>query len=331
MISLPVDHKRGSAVANQGAKSIKASVSAIKGIHHIGISVANLAESLVFFEGATTLTKHRHSGFSGAGLAAVGPADVAVLKGPNSYIELMQFDPAVQGDGAGIPVQGPGVTHICFQSPAELKMYDMFTDQKAIPVTRGTGPVDLGGYGVHYAYLRNNDQTMFEVEQIDNAQFEGPVWIAHVALVSHDIDRLVDFYSSIFAIEPYRRVNKVVGPRIEEVTDIDNVRVRAAWFNVGNMVLEIWEYVNPVTPDTGAARSFEKLGFNKYAFEVADINSEMTRLKALGVNFSGTVQKTAVGQEVYATDPDGNCFSLLQLLESELSIDYLSDITWETV
>jgi hypothetical protein len=123
----------------------------------------------------------------------------------------------------------------------------------------------------------------------------------------------------------------VVGPRIEEVTDIDNVRVRAAWFNVGNMVLEIWEYVNPVTPDTGAARSFEKLGFNKYAFEVADINSEMTRLKALGVNFSGTVQKTAVGQEVYATDPDGNCFSLLQLLESELSIDHLSDITWETV
>jgi catechol 2,3-dioxygenase-like lactoylglutathione lyase family enzyme len=311
-------------VASQGAKSIRAGISAIKGIHHIGISVANLAESLVFFEGATTLTKHSHSSFSGAGLAVAGPADVAVLKGPNSYIELMQFDPAVQGDGTGIPVEGPGVTHICFQSPAELKMYDMFTNQKAIPVTRGTGPVDLGGYGVHYAYLRNNDQTMFEVEQIDNAHFEGPVWIAHVALVSHDIDRLVDFYSSIFAIEPYRRVNKVVGPRIEEVTDLDNVRVRAAWFNVG--------VCEPCDPGhTGSARPFEKLGFNKYAFEVADINSEIPRLKALGVNFSGAVQKTAIGQEVYATDPDGNCFSLLQLFESELSIDHLSAITWETV
>jgi hypothetical protein len=86
-----------------------------------------------------------------------------------------------------------------------------------------------------------------------------------------------------------------------------------------------------VTPDTGAARPFERLGFNKYAFEVADINSEMARLDAMKVNFSGSVQKTAIGQEVYATDPDGNCFSLLQLLESDLSIDHLSDITWQTV
>jgi catechol 2,3-dioxygenase-like lactoylglutathione lyase family enzyme len=315
---------------NKTAMSIQAGSSAIKGIHHIGISVADLTESLNFYKGATTLTPHSNKGFSGVGLAATEPDDTAVLKGPNSYIELMQFDRALQGDVKAIPVEGPGITHICFQSPAELKMYNMFTSQQVIPVTRGEGPVDLGGYGVYYAYLRNVDQTMFEVEQLDNSPFEGPVWIGHVALVSHDIDRLVDFYSKIFAIAPYRRVNKVVGPKIDEVTDIDNVRVRAAWFNVGNMILEIWEYVNPVTPDTGAARSFERLGYNKYAFEVVDITIEITRLKALGVCFTGTTQKTPIGQEIYATDPDGNCFSLLQVDENDLSIDQLSEITWKT-
>jgi catechol 2,3-dioxygenase-like lactoylglutathione lyase family enzyme len=318
-------------VEDQSSNRNQASTSMIKGIHHIGISVANIAESISFFKGATTLTCHSNSGFSGAGLAETTPVDAAVLKGPNCYLELMQFDSSVQGDTLGIPVEGPGVTHICFQSPAELKMYNMFTSQHAIPVTRGTGPVDLGGYGVHYAYLRNSDQTMFEVEQIDKPQFEGPVWIAHVALVSHDIDRLVDFYSKMFAIEPYRRANKVVGPRIEEVTNLDNVRVRAAWFNIGNMVLEIWEYVNPVTPDTGAARSFESLGYNKYAFEVADLDSEMIRLEAMGVSFTGDILKTPTGYEAYATDPDGNCFSLLQVGDNDLSIDHLSAITWKTV
>ena len=135
----------------------------------------------------------------------------------------------------------------------------------------------------------------------------------------------------MFAIEPYRRANKVVGPRIEEVTNLDNVRVRAAWFNIGNMVLEIWEYVNPVTPDTGAARSFESLGYNKYAFEVADLDSEMIRLEAMGVSFTGDILKTPTGYEAYATDPDGNCFSLLQVGDNDLSIDHLSAITWKTV
>lgn len=310
--------------------AIQTDSSTIKGVHHIGISVADLTQSLAFFEGATTLTSCRRDGFSSMGLAAKEPSEVAILKGPNSYIELMQFDSEFQGDTAAIPVEGPGITHICFQSPAELKMYNMFTSQRAVPVTRGPGPVDLGGYGVHYAYLRNADQTMFEVEQMDNPKFEGPVWIAHVALVSHDIDRLVAFYASLFGIQPYRRANKVIGPRIEEVTDIDNVRIRAAWFNIGNMVVEIWEYLIPATPDKGAARPFEKLGFNKFAFEVADLDKEMARLDAIGLTFSSKPQKTTLGREAYATDPDGNCFSLLEIDDAENSIDQLKRITWET-
>ena len=29
-----------------------------------------------------------------------------------------------------------------------------------------------------------------------------------------------------------------MGPRFDEVTGIENVRIRAAWFNTGNMVIE---------------------------------------------------------------------------------------------
>ena len=249
------------------------------------------------------------------------------MKGPNAYLELMQFDSQTPEP---VPVEGPGFTHLCFQSPSELLMYNGFKDAGATAVSWGEGPVDLGGYGVHYAYLRDADKTMYEVEQVDRPPFEGQVWIGHVALASHDIDRLVEFYSNVFGIEPYRRVNKATGPRVDEVTGIKDARMRAAWFNVANMVFEIWEFVNPVTPDTSAARPFEKVGYNKFAFEVSDLTKEITRLKARDVKFTSEPLATPIGVEAYAADPDGNRFSLVQLNDSQLSIDHLKNITWKT-
>ena len=309
------------------AEDIRTSGTAIKGIHHIGISVADVAASAEFLEDAANLIRVGEGSFSGTGIASSAPSASTIMKGPNAYLELMQFDSQTPEP---VPVEGPGFTHLCFQSPSERLMYNGFKDAGATAVSWGEGPVDLGGYGVHYAYLRDADKTMYEVEQVDRPPFEGQVWIGHVALASHDIDRLVEFYSNVFGIEPYRRVNKATGPRVDEVTGIKDARMRAAWFNVANMVFEIWEFVNPVTPDTSAARPFEKVGYNKFAFEVSDLTKEITRLKAADVKFASEPLATPIGVEAYAADPDGNRFSLVQLNDSQLSIDHLKKITWKT-
>ena len=309
------------------AEDIRTSGTAIKGIHHIGISVADVTASAAFLEDAANLTRVGEGSFSGTGIASSAPSASMIMKGPNAYLELMQFDSQTPEP---VPVEGPGFTHLCFQSPSEHLMYKGFKDAGATAVSWGEGPVDLGGYGVHYAYLRDADKTMYEVEQVDRPPFEGQVWIGHVALASHDIDRLVEFYSNVFGIEPYRRVNKATGPRVDEVTGIKDARMRAAWFNVANMVFEIWEFVNPVTPDTSAARPFEKVGYNKFAFEVSDLTKEITRLKARDVKFASEPLATPIGVEAYAADPDGNRFSLVQLNDSQLSIDHLKNITWKT-
>ena len=309
------------------AEDIRTSGTAIKGIHHIGISVADVTASAAFLEDAANLTRLGEGSFSGTSIASSAPSASTIMKGPNAYLELMQFDSQTPEP---VPVEGPGFTHLCFQSPSEHLMYNGFKDAGATAVSWGEGPVDLGGYGVHYAYLRDADKTMYEVEQVDRPPFEGQVWIGHVALASHDIDRLVEFYSNVFGIEPYRRVNKATGPRVDEVTGIKDARMRAAWFNVANMVFEIWEFVNPVTPDTSAARPFEKVGYNKFAFEVSDLTKEFTRLKARDVKFASEPLATPIGVEAYAADPDGNRFSLVQLNDSQLSIDHLKNITWKT-
>ena len=309
------------------SEDIRTSGTAIKGIHHIGISVADVAASAEFLEDAANLTSVGEGSFSGTGIASSGPSASTIMKGPNAYLELMQFDSQTPEP---VPVEGPGFTHLCFQSPSEHLMYNGFKDAGATAVSWGEGPVDLGGYGVHYAYLRDADKTMYEVEQVDRPPFEGQVWIGHVALASHDIDRLVEFYSKVFGIEPYRRVNKATGPRVDEVTGIKDARMRVAWFNVANMVFEIWEFVIPVTPDTNTARPFEKVGYNKFAFEVSDLTKEITRLKARDVKFASEPLATPIGVEACAADPDGNRFCLVHLNDSQLSIDHLKKITCKT-
>lgn len=287
--------------------------SSVLGIHHVGMSVSNLSEAVSFYQSTASLEKIGQNTIGG--WLPRRPEKSAVLKGPNGYLQLMQFvtSETVDKDEVPVlPVQGPGVTHVCFQSPARARLYDKFMNAGATSVSRADPPIDLNGRGCEYAYVRDADGIMFEVEQLDEPGFAGPIWIAHIALVSHDIDRLVDFYQNLFGIEPYRRADKLGGPRWNEVTGLEDVRVRAAWFNTGNMVLELWEYVQPKTLPPGEPLSFDQIGYNKIAFEVSDLPQERARLEQAGVNFlSGATEENGIS-EIYAHDPDGNLFSLLQ-------------------
>ena len=295
----------------------RSGISTVIGLNHVGLSVSDLQASIDFYTKAASVTvdpamrlsntaAEQASGFANA------PIDRSVLAGPNGYLELSQYDPSLAGKAEAIPVCGPGITHVCFQSPTNQNIYGRFKASGAKPVSRGTEPVDLGGYGVYYAYQRDADGIMFETEHLDQPHFEGPIWLSHVALVTPDIERLVDFYEHILGAKPNRRSDDVKGPRFDEVADYDGTHIRAAWFHTTNMILEIWQFLDPVTPEPGAPNSIEKFGYNKFAFEVTDIESDYRRLIAVGVQFLSKPVKTDSSTEVFGRDPDGNLFSLIQ-------------------
>jgi len=282
--------------------------------------------SLAFYQSAASLTRGEHDRICGG--LPIEPEQTATLESPNGYLQLMQFASAESDPAVAIPVEGPGVTHVCFQSPADDHLFNKFIGLNASTVSTGEPPIDLGGYGVRYGYARDADNIMFEVEQLDKPPFKGPIWIAHVALVSHDIDRSVAFYQSLFGIEPYRRINRMRGQRAEEVTGLKDVGARAAWFNTGNMIVEIWQYTNPVTPEPGSPVAFDQVGYNKYAFEVFDLDAECKKLSDAGVEISEKMTSNEV-TEVYARDPDGNLFSLLQTTDSNAtSVRDVKKIDW---
>jgi catechol 2,3-dioxygenase-like lactoylglutathione lyase family enzyme len=296
------------------------------------MSVSDLQASIEFYTEALGISlqavteKMQHDN---GNLGFSAPSNSAVLAFPNGYLKLSEYDRSDLPPSAVLPVKGPGITHVCYQSPTSEDIYQRLMDGGATPVSRGQQPVHLLGQGVYYAYARDHDGIMYETEHLDHAPFEGPIWFSHVALVSPDLDRLVEFYSLLFDTEPNRRTNRASGPRFDEVAGYDDVMIRAAWFDIGNMILEMWQFVNPVTPEPEKPPSIEDLGYNKVAFEVSDLRKEYERLTALGVAFLSSPTMSVDGWEVCLRDPDGNLISLIQpQTEAGLSVSHLKQKTW---
>ena len=305
--------------------------SAIIGIHHIGMSVSDLQASLEFYTRALgisaeqLMTVQQDNGVSAYGSSSKS----ARLTFPNGYLKVSEYDRSHLPSATVVPVMGPGITHVCYQSPTQENIYQRLMDSGATPVSRGTEPVHLLGQGVYYAYARDRDGIMYETGHLDRSPFEGPIWFSHVALVSPDLDRLVEFYGLLLNAEPNRRTNRASGPTFDEVADYDDVMIRAAWFDIGNMILEMWQFVNPVTPEAKQNPAFEALGYNKVAFEVSDLEKEVERLSDQGIEFLAPLGMSDDGLEVCLRDPDGNLISLIQPHdETGLSVGQLKQKTW---
>ena len=305
--------------------------SKVIGIHHIGMSVSDLKASVDFYSHALGISaEHLIATQQDNGVSAYGASsNSALMTFPNGYLKLSEYDRSDLPSTAVVPVKGPGITHVCYQSPTQENIYQRLMDSGATPVSRGKEPVHLLGQGVYYAYARDRDGIMYETEHLDRSPFEGPIWFSHVALVSPNLDRLVEFYGLLLNAEPSRRTNRASGPTFDEVADYDDVMIRAAWFDVGNMNLEMWQFVNPVTPEPKQPPAFEALGYNKVAFEVSDLEEEVDRLSELGIEFLAPLGSSQDGLEACLRDPDGNLVSLIQPQErTGRSVRRLKQKTW---
>ena len=305
--------------------------SKVIGIHHIGMSVSDLKASVDFYSHALGISaEHLIATQQDNGVSAYGASsNSALMTFPNGYLKLSEYDRSDLPSTAVVPVKGPGITHVCYQSPTQENIYQRLMDSGATPVSRGKEPVHLLGQGVYYAYARDRDGIMYETEHLDRSPFEGPIWFSHVALVSPDLDRLVEFYGLLLNAEPSRRTNRASGPTFDEVAGYDDVMIRAAWFDVGNMILEMWQFVNPSTPEPTQPPAFEALGYNKVAFEVSDLEKEVERLSEQGIEFLAPLGSSEDGLEACLRDPDGNLVSLIQPQErTGRSVRRLKQKTW---
>ena len=305
------------------------------GVNHIGLSVKDLDGALAFYQQASGYkVVHRETVSKSAAADKLFGMDgveyeIAVLEAPNMLFELISFKHNADKTPTRMPVQGPGMTHTCFQSPASLSGYEKFKRVGAEMISRGEGPVDLLGQGVTYAYAYDPEGNMFELEQLDFSVLGGDsrnpewieegldMWMTQVALVTHDIERLTNYYAEIMAFDPYREAEIENRPTFDAATDIDNVSLKVRFFRMAarSKSMEFWEYRKPVTPAPIGKRDTTDFGYS-YSLEVGDIQAEYGRMKALGVEFISEPVLMGEFWQVYANDVDGNVFALRQWVDA---------------
>jgi catechol 2,3-dioxygenase-like lactoylglutathione lyase family enzyme len=324
--------------------TIADSPTTLLGVNHIGLSVRDLDAMLGFYQSASgfKVISRETVRNSSAANKLFGREnveyEVAVLEAPNMLFELIEFSHNQSQPLNTMPVIGPGMTHTCFQSPSHLSGYDKFKRSGAEILSRGDGPVDLLGQGVTYAYAYDPEGNMIELEQLDFSMLGGDprnpewieqdldMWMTQVALVTHDLERLTDFYAKIMDFDPYREASIADRDTFDAVTDIDSLALDVTWFRMASRskTLELWEYVKPVTPALAGKLDSTALGYS-YSIEVGDIQSEYSRMFDLGVEFVSEPVLLGEFWQVYANDIDGNVFSLRQAVDpnSPLSVPQL--------
>jgi catechol 2,3-dioxygenase-like lactoylglutathione lyase family enzyme len=297
----------------------------IKGIHSVGISVVDIEQAIEFYTQATGFdVVKRYKVAHNPALDKVFGIDniayeTAVFHAKTAFVELTQFHtPPTELGEHEMPVPGPGMTHVCYQSPVSDPAYTRFKTIGARMISRGDEPIDLMGAGITYAYARDPERNIFEVEQLDQPPQPYPIWLGHVAMATHDIERLSRFYGMLLGIEEPASIVRVAdNPRLDEVADIDNLELLAAWIRELNMTLEFWQFVNPATPPSTTKRTMFTPGYNKVCFEVDDIEVDYQRLQQLGIAFLSAPIQVDDSMVAYGYDPDGNLFQLQQFLNEQ--------------
>lgn len=308
------------ALAQGGGLAQSMADASVKGLHHAAITVSDIDATVAFYSKAVPYRVVRRFKIKGSAFPAAllskrhREVEIALVAMPTGFIQLMDFDPGVATAPNERPVIGPGYTHICFQSPSNHPAIKRFMAAGLNVISRFGKPdgVDIGGYGVRYAYGRDPDGIMIENESVDRPKRAEAAWVTHIATVVHDRDGMLAFYTGLLGRQPHRTIEQENRPRLDDVAGIDNLAIKGGWFNVGNMEIEVWNYVRPETPAPSGDRKVDEIGYNSLALEVTDVGVERARLTRLGVRLAGKPVSIGGWRVQYAYDPEGNLFSVME-------------------
>lgn len=275
-------------------------------LHHVAINAVDPAATAAFYRGAADL-EH-----------VEGVDDSATwLAGPNFYVALYQAGEAQPATDKR--VCDPGIGHFCLQSGDGGGLWQRLADDGMVfndrPVALGTGAI--------YAYGRDRDATLIEVEGVPTADPQTPIWFAHVALVTPDIAALSDFYARLIGRDPHR-TGRFDNPLFSNVTGMADVDVSAAWIKTPSIQLEMWQYHNPPTgaaakPVDGAA------GYRRVGFCCDEIAAERARLAASDIAVEPG-EEIAGHPTLWTRDPDNNPVAIVETPNaSPLALDRLPD------
>jgi len=124
----------------------------------------------------------------------------------------------------------------------------------------------------------------------------------HVATVVRDLDAAVKFHT------------EVLGLPLEQIADVPSQEVRIAFLTAGGSKIEL---VAPTNSTSGVARFLESKGegFHHLCLEVANIDAELERLAAAGIQLINVAAVEGVEGPVAFLHPKSCHGILVELIE----------------
>lgn len=299
----------------------------IDGVNFVGMSVSDIDMSMAAYSTAAALSPARgKESLSNNTLidSLTGrpytQLTTQLMKSVNSQLLFMQFEGSSKRDRyAPVPVNGPGIAHVCYQVNAKTNAYQKFLNTGASTI----GDPEMVRLNtknpVSYAYIHDHDGIMLEIEHVDVELLDLPeppkneYRIRHVSLATPNMDRLVDFYSVLLEEGNPRRAGRFFGfssEKIDRVSGLADSKIKMSWFQVRNLELELIEYVNPRAELTQEARPLDALGYNMIVFDVKDIEQARKLFLKAGGTIVNEVDTTFGGDIIFGRDPDGNLIGL---------------------
>lgn len=222
-----------------------------------------------------------------------------------------------------------GITHICLQSrdapalKAQLEASDIGFNADLTTL----------GNGTWYAYGNTPAGFVVEVESAEYAPEDAPnAWLSHVALCTHDLDRLSNFYAKLTGRPWFGGYRVKQNPANDLITGVADVDLKVCWVACGNIMLEFWQYLNPETRCRPANQDRKSAGLNALTFEVDDLRAALPHLIEAGVEFDNSVIVEDKGLlSLEGADPDGNTLTFVSFDKASndpRSLRHRADFDW---
>ncbi len=289
----------------------------ITGIHHVTLAVRNLAAAVDYYSHVVGLEPVTvpDTGWPAQveldepGLPK-GRQERCLLAGRNGYLELVSLpEPGFDIDQAADPVNRPGIRHFCIQN------HDIAILEAAVLGHGGSliaPPLDLGT-GNQYAYSRDPEGNIMEIEGLPHAPPAEPTWMAHVALVTCDMDAAVAFYGQFLGRPLQNRGRFGPADRFDRMGGLQDAELEGAWISAGNMLLELWQFHAPDYRGRPKAAPFSEPGYSHFCLVTDQLEADAARIVELGGSLISAVDAGDAGRRQFAGDPEGNVLELLEL------------------
>lgn len=301
------------------------------GVHYVGVSVADVDASAQYYTEAFEVEQVAEDELALADLPdGLAPAEAAVarsllLRSTNAQLRLMSFggeEYAAPTSHTAVPVQGPGIMHVCFQAKKETNVYARALEAGATPIG-AEELIQLSDRNpVKYGYITDGQGIVTEVEEVDIAQLDLPeppkhdYRMRHVAMATPDLEPMVEFYSAFLGGQEPRRIGSWIhlsGEKADQVSGLPGSEIEMAWFQLRNLEIELAQYHSHPTDKPSAPRPLDAPGYNMIVFDVTDLAAARQRLIDAGGELVGESASLDGAAIVFGRDPDGNLLGLQQL------------------